>query len=62
MGHIQRGHLTAAKVLVPTKAVIGSATSVLGPIVELLIENSLRIQNLANLRDTLPARVKVVVA
>ncbi len=57
MGHIQRGHLTAAKVLVPNDAVIGAASSVLGPIVELLIENSLRIQNLATLRDTLLPRL-----
>jgi type I restriction enzyme S subunit len=57
MGHIQRGHLTAAKVLVPNDAVIGAASSVLGPIVELLIENSLRIQTLATLRDTLLPRL-----
>ena len=57
MGHIQRGHLTAAKVLVPNDAVIGAATAVLGPIVELLIENSLRIQNLASMRDTLLPRL-----
>ena len=57
MGHIQRGHLTAAKVFVPNDAVIGAATSVLGPIVELLIENSLRIQNLASMRDTLLPRL-----
>ena len=57
MGHIQRGHLTAAKVLVPNDAVIGAATSVLGPIVELLIENSLRIQTLTTLRNTLLPRL-----
>jgi type I restriction enzyme S subunit len=57
MGHIQRGHLTAAKVCVPTAAVIEGATAVLGPIVEMLIENSLQAQALATLRDTLLPRL-----
>jgi type I restriction enzyme S subunit len=57
MGHIQRGHLTAAKVCVPTAAVIEGATAVLGPIVEMLIENSLQAQTLATLRDTLLPRL-----
>jgi type I restriction enzyme S subunit len=57
MGHIQRGHLTAAKVCIPTAAVIETATAVLGPIVESLIENSLQAQTLATLRDTLLPRL-----
>jgi type I restriction enzyme S subunit len=57
MGHIQRGHLTAAKVCVPTAAVIEGANAVLGPIVEMLIENSLQAQTLATLRDTLLPRL-----
>lgn len=57
MGHIQRGHLTASKVCVPTAAVIEGATAVLGPIVEMLIENSLQAQTLATLRDTLLPRL-----
>ena len=57
MGHIQRGHLTAAKVCVATAAVIEGATAVLGPIVEMLIENSLQAQTLATLRDTLLPRL-----
>lgn len=57
MGHIQRGHLTAAKVCVPTAVVIEGATAVLGPIVEMLIENSLQAQTLATLRDTLLPRL-----
>ena len=57
MGHIQRGHLTAAKVCVPTAAVIEGATAVLGPIVEMLIENSLQAQTLTTLRDTLLPRL-----
>jgi type I restriction enzyme S subunit len=57
MGHIQRGHLTAAKVCIPTASVLDAATSVLGPIVEMLIENSLQAQTLATLRDTLLPRL-----
>jgi len=57
MGHIQRGHLTAAKVCIPTASVLDAATSVLGPIVEMLIENSLQDQTLATLRDTLLPRL-----
>lgn len=57
MGHIQRGHLTAAKVCTPNSDVLVAATSVLGPIVELLIENSLQAQTLATLRDTLLPRL-----
>ena len=57
MGHIQRGHLTAAKVCIPTAAVLDAATSVLGPIVEMLIEHSLQAQTLATLRDTLLPRL-----
>jgi len=57
MGHIQRGHLTAAKVCIPTVAVLEATSSVLGPIVEMLIENSLQAQTLATLRDTLLPRL-----
>jgi type I restriction enzyme S subunit len=57
MGHIQRGHLTAAKVCIPTTNVIDAATSVLGPVLERLIANSLKAQTLATLRDTLLPRL-----
>ena len=57
MGHIQRGHLTAAKVCIPTAAVLDTATLVLGPIIEMLIEHSLQARTLATLRDTLLPRL-----
>ena len=57
MGHIQRGHLTAAKVCIPTEGVLRTATSILGPMVEMLIENSLQAQTLAATRDTLLPRL-----
>jgi type I restriction enzyme S subunit len=57
MGHIQRAHLTGAKVLVPSDGVLRAANSVLEPIMQRLIENSLQAYNLAALRDTLLPRL-----
>lgn len=57
MGHIQRGHLTAAKVCVPNEDMLKAATSILMPIVEKLIENSLQTQTLTTTRDTLLPRL-----
>jgi type I restriction enzyme S subunit len=57
MGHIQRAHLTGAKVLVPGAEVLHAANSVLEPILNRLIENSLQAFNLAALRDTLLPRL-----
>jgi type I restriction enzyme S subunit len=57
MGHIQRTHLTGAKVLVPGAEVLHAANSVLEPILNRLIENSLQAFNLAALRDTLLPRL-----
>ena len=57
MGHIQRSHLTAAKVVVPTDEIIHMADAVLAPILQRMIENALQAQNLATLRDTLLPRL-----
>ena len=57
MGHIQRAHLTAAKVFVPTVNVLLVADDVLQPIIGRLIENALQAQTLATLRDTLLPRL-----
>ncbi|QJC57140.1 hypothetical protein HC248_02456 [Polaromonas vacuolata] len=57
MGHIQRGHLTAAKVCISTAAVLNAANSVLEPIVAILIQNSLQAQSLVTLRETLLPRL-----
>ncbi len=57
MGHIQRAHLTGAKVLVPSDGVLNAANSVLEPIMQRVIENSLQAYNLAALRDTLLPRL-----
>ena len=57
MGHIQRTHLTSAKVVVPSDGVLNAANSVLEPIMQRVIENSLQAYNLAALRDTLLPRL-----
>lgn len=57
MGHIQRSHLTAAKVVVPTDEITRMADVVLAPILQRMIENVLQAQTLATLRDTLLPRL-----
>jgi type I restriction enzyme, S subunit len=57
MGHIQRGHLKAAKVCVPSDAVLKTATSILESLVETIIQNNLQAQTLTTLRDTLLPRL-----
>jgi type I restriction enzyme S subunit len=53
MGHIQRGHLTAAKVLVPPPGLVKAMTNIVAPLVELIITNRTQSRTLATLRDTL---------
>ncbi|HXG20694.1 MAG TPA: restriction endonuclease subunit S [Methylomirabilota bacterium] len=53
MGHIQRHHLTEAKVLVPPAELVDAMDSVFGPIVQAIVGNNLQSRTLANLRDTL---------
>ena len=57
MGHIQRKHLTEAKVITPTEAVMGVANDILGPLLGQMINNALQAQTLANLRGTLLPRL-----
>jgi type I restriction enzyme S subunit len=53
MGHIQRGHLSAAKVLIPPPGLLDALTSTISPLIDLLIANRIKSQTLATLRDTL---------
>jgi type I restriction enzyme S subunit len=53
MGHIQRCHLTAARVLVPPSALIEAMTRLMAPLVEQIIANRIQSRTLATLRDTL---------
>jgi type I restriction enzyme S subunit len=53
MGHIQRKHLTEAKVLVPSRPLLSYMTEIMSPIVDRIIANRIESRNLATLRDTL---------
>lgn len=57
MGHIQRAHLTAAKVLVPSEEALHAADMVIAPILKRIIGNALQANNLAGVRDTLLPRL-----
>lgn len=53
MGHIKRGDLDAAMVIIPPKEIMVQMTEIMSPIIEKQIENSKQIKVLKNLRDTL---------
>jgi len=53
MGHIQRGHLTAAKALVPPPALLKSMTHIMVPLIDQIIANRAQSSTLATLRNTL---------
>ncbi len=53
MGHIQRGHLTAAKVLIPPRPLLDAMTRIMSPLIDQLIANRIQSRTLATLRDTL---------
>lgn len=53
MGHIQRGHLTAAKVLVPRKPEIDEMSVIMNPLIKKIEQNNLQLGTLKKLRDTL---------
>ena len=53
MGHIQRGHLTAAKALIPPRPLLDAMTRTMSPLIDQIIANRLQSRTLATLRDTL---------
>jgi type I restriction enzyme S subunit len=57
MGHIQRKHLTDAKVVAPTQEFIHEANTYFEPIINRWIANSLKAKNLESIRDTLLPRL-----
>jgi type I restriction enzyme S subunit len=57
MGHIQRGHLSSAKVNVPSEQLLKVADALLTPILERIVRNALQATTLANARDTLLPRL-----
>jgi type I restriction enzyme S subunit len=53
MGHIQRHHLSAAKVLVPSDEELQEMDKIMSPLLEKIINNNLESRTLASLRDGL---------
>jgi type I restriction enzyme S subunit len=53
MGHIQRGHLTAAKVLIPPTPLLNAMTERMEPLLAKIVANRVESRTLATLRDTL---------
>jgi len=53
MGHIQRGHLTAAKALVPSPALLKAMTHIMAPLIDQIISNRTQSRTLATIRDAL---------
>lgn len=53
MGHIQRGHLSSAKILVPPKPLLESMSRVMAPLIDQLVVNRVQSRTLAALRDSL---------
>lgn len=53
MGHIQRGHLSAAKALVPPRPLLDIMTTTMSPLIDQIIANRIQSRTLATVRDTL---------
>ncbi len=53
MGHIQRHHLSEAKVFVPTAIEMEAMDKTMSPIIEKIIANNLESRALASLREAL---------
>ena len=57
MGHIQRAHLTQAKVVTPPDEFVSAVGDCFAPLLDRWITNALKAQTLATLRDTLLPRL-----
>ncbi|ROH86156.1 restriction endonuclease subunit S [Pseudomethylobacillus aquaticus] len=57
MGHIQRRHLSDAKVVVASDTVLKAVDEILSPFIERIVVNLVQAQTLATLRDTLLPRL-----
>lgn len=53
MGHIKRGHLTEAQVVIATQEVLQAADDIIGPLYELYSQTMLESRKLAEMRDYL---------
>lgn len=57
MGHIQRGHLDMAAVVIPDSDSLSRYGSVIEPLLEKILLNSLEIQKLGVVRDAVMPRM-----
>ncbi len=57
MGHIQRGHLTAAKVIVPPSTLLEALDGIISPLIEQIVLSKIQSRTLSKLRDTLLPRL-----
>jgi type I restriction enzyme, S subunit len=57
MGHIQRGHLSEAKVLVPPRQLLDLMSTYVAPLLDRVVANELHAQTLAIVRDSLLPRL-----
>lgn len=57
MGHIQRRHLSEAEVLIPDKSIMDKLDSVMTPVTDLIINNSVENETLSQIRDSLLPRL-----
>jgi type I restriction enzyme, S subunit len=53
MGHIQRQHLSAAKVVLPTPKLMIEAGKHIGPLIDSIVSNNLQSRTLLKIRETL---------
>ena len=53
MGHIQRHHLTDAKVVLPNGSLLTPATEIIGPMIESIWKREVQSRSLADVRDAL---------
>ena len=53
MGHIQRHHLSDAKVMLPPSPLLNAADAIIGPLIEKIWRQDVQSHTLAALRDTL---------
>lgn len=57
MGHIQRHHLTEAKVVVPPQALLNAISTIIEPLIERAVSGALEIRSFGLVRDTLLPRL-----
>ena len=53
MGHIKRGDLDAAKVIIPSAEILNKLDTIMSPLLQNIISNRIENNNLSTLRDTL---------